>query len=98
MLIYDVERENMRPFLNGRPPNPDDVSNLLCGPIGIEDQTKNIHEAFLRARNEFSGMIERILFQKENDERDMQRGNTILNPSSEHVGGATDPSVYISLL
>jgi len=88
-------REYARPFLNGRLPNPQDVSDL-CGPIGIEDQTNNVRKVFLRARNEFLGIIERILSQKEDDERNTQRGEIRPNPSFEHVEGATDPSAYLT--
>ncbi|XP_025201927.1 uncharacterized protein LOC112599304 [Melanaphis sacchari] len=69
---WDNEREVMRPYINGRLPTPENVIDLLCGPVGMENTGVNIQTAFHRARSRFCNMVERILSNKEKDERDRQ--------------------------
>lgn len=70
---WNVERDRMRPFLNGRLPTAEDVPDLLCGPLNIEDQDARLREASLRARSEFVTMVEIIMKTKEEDERPRER-------------------------
>lgn len=61
----------MRPFLNGRLPTADDVSEILCGPL--EAQNPNVRDAARRVKIEFTSMVESILTEKEEEERIRQR-------------------------
>lgn len=67
------KREKMRPFLNGRLPTADDVSDILCGPVGLETQNPNVRDAARRVKIEFTSMVESILTEKEEEERLRQR-------------------------
>lgn len=66
-------REGMRPFLNGRLPIPEDIANLLCGPVDWLEEGAHIREAVVRASAAFAGIVERILTEKEMDERVAER-------------------------
>lgn len=52
--------------LGGRDPRPEDVADLLCGPVGLPS---NHREAAGRACREFQKMVEDIMTRKEEDER-----------------------------
>lgn len=66
-------REGMRPFLNGRLPIPEDIADLLCGPVDWLEEGAHIREAVVRANAAFAGMVERILTEKEMDKRAAER-------------------------
>lgn len=38
---WAAKRARMMPFPNGRPPTPGDVSDLLCGPVSVEEAAKS---------------------------------------------------------
>lgn len=75
----------MRPFLNGRLLNPEDVMDIIRGPIGYPETTTNICEAFLRAKRCFLDIVEEIMSQKEEEERERHKDDE--SRPSAHGGG-----------
>lgn len=63
----------MRPFLNGRLPDINDVADILCGTSGWKERGADIREAVIRSSIGFTNMMESILTEKEKDEIAAQR-------------------------
>lgn len=67
---WESKREAMRDLQNGRLPLPEDVSDILCGPVGWNEQGPRIKEAVKRVATGFTDMVGSILSEKEEDERE----------------------------
>jgi len=63
------KRDAMQVFLNGRLPTPDDVEDIICGPVGWTEQEARVQDVAKRIRVTFNCMVQSILTEKEADER-----------------------------
>lgn len=70
---WDVERLALGVFIGGRNPGPQDVQDLVCGPVLPEDidpiRRRTLTEAASRATSAFMTTIRKIMKRKEQDEQ-----------------------------
>jgi hypothetical protein len=64
---------NHREVINGRFPLPEDVYDVMCGPIDWPALDANIQTASKSARNSFVNIIDVILSSKEVDDREAEK-------------------------